>query len=176
MVTVMKITPPGKLLTSLLGAFNGAVYSTVMLLMIWAGMAVSNRDNALKTTPYGDFVQFGTNVRWSSVVIAWLVTFTLASLIVSGLWPKNKKRSILFWEIVGVVAVAAWNGFALLGVWFDYHFSGDTLSYKFVTSLSNPLFGPISLAVIIIVNFFYGYLAGGFYQKLWGPTSEGRPV
>jgi len=149
----------------MLGTFNGAVYSAVMLPMIWAGMALANRDNALKTTPYGDFVQLITNVRWSSIVIIWLVAFTLASLIVSSLWPKNKKRSILFWGVVGIVAVAAWNGFALFGVWFDYHFSGDTISYGWVTSLSNPLFGPISFAVVIPVNLFYGYLVRAFEPK-----------
>lgn len=141
----------------MLGAFNGAVYSAVMLPMIWAGMALANRDNALETTPYGDFLQLITNVRWSSVVIAWLVAFTLASLFVGSIWRTNRKRSILFWEIVGVVAVAAWNGFALFAVWFDYHSSGDTISYGWVTSLSNPLFGPISFAVVILVNLLYGY-------------------
>lgn len=95
----MKITPPGKLLTSLLGVFNGAVYSAVMLLMIWAGMALSNRDNALETTPYGDFLQLVTNVRWSSIVIAWLVAFTLASLFVGSIWRKGQKSSILFWGL-----------------------------------------------------------------------------
>lgn len=163
----MKITPTGKLLTSMLGAFNGAVYSAVMLPMIWAGMALANPDNALATTPHGDFLQLITNVRWSSVVIAWLVAFTLASLFVGSIWRTNHKRSILFWEIVGVVAVAAWNGFAVIGSLLDRHYAGDTMTYAWVTSLSNPLFGPISLAMVIVVNFVYGYLVQAVEPKMY---------
>ncbi|HKO44536.1 MAG TPA: hypothetical protein VJU84_14755 [Pyrinomonadaceae bacterium] len=161
----MKTESKRILRTSILGALNGAVYSAIMWLMIWAWMAVANRDHALETTSYGDFIQLGNNERWSGIVIAWLVAFTLASILVSGLWRSNRKRSILYWEIVGVVAMVAWNGFALIGSLLGKHYEGDTQSYAWVTSLNNPLFGPISFAVVIVVNFVYGYLVQFFQLK-----------
>lgn len=144
--------------TLLLGALNGAVYSAVLLLMIWAWKVVENRNQAYATTIYGESVQFGSNVSWSGIVIAWLVAFTLASILVNSLWRANRKRSLLYWEIVGVGAMIAWNGFALIGSLLGKHYEGDTQSYAWVTSLGNPMFGPISFAMVLLVNLLYGSL------------------
>lgn len=160
----------GKLRSCILGALNGVVYSATMLLMIWRLRALADERNLARWAITGDFIDLVSHERWHSIVIIWLLAFTLASLIVSRFW--RRKQNILFWVIVGVVAVAAWNGFALFGVWFDYYFSGDTISYTLVTSLSNPLFGPISFAVVILVNLVYGYLVRFFEPK----THEGEEM
>lgn len=161
----MKGTSTGKLRSCILGALNGAVYSATMLLMIWRLRASADERNIAEGAISGDYVNLVSHERWSSIVIIWLVAFTLASLIVSSLWRKNQKRSVLFWEVVGVAAVAAWNGFALFGAWFDNYFASDTISYVWVTSLWNPLYGPLSFAVVILVNLVYGYLVQAFEPK-----------
>lgn len=156
----------GRLRLCILGALNGVVYSATMLLMIWRLRASADEHNIVEGAISGDYIDLVSHERWSSIVITWLVAFTLASFIVSSLWRKNQKRSILFWEVIGVVAVAAWNGFALFGSWLDKHYAGDTMTYGWVTSLRNPLYGPISLAVVILVNLFFGYLVRVFYPKM----------
>lgn len=154
----MKGTSNGKVKSSVLGALNGAVYSTVMMLMIWHLRTSAEQRNIEEGAISGDYINLVSNERWSSIVVIWVVAFTLASLIVGTIWRKGQKSSILFWVVVGVVAVAAWNGFALFGAWLDKQYAGDTMTYGWVTSWRNPLFGPISLAVVILVNLVYGYL------------------
>lgn len=152
-----------KLKVGFLGAANGVVYSVTMLLLIGWWRASAEKRNLIDNTISGDHINLVGNERWISIVIVWGIAFTLASLIVDYFW-RHKKNSILFWEAVGVIAVTAWNVFVLLGTWLDQQ-AGDTISYSRVTSSGNPLFGPISLAVVIFVNFVYGYLVSSFPGK-----------
>jgi hypothetical protein len=135
-----------------------------MLLLIWRWRATANQRHIAESTLSGDYVNLVSNERWVPIVFIWLVAFTVASLVVDYFWQR-RKGYILFWELVGVIAVAAWNAFALLGTWLDKQ-AGDTMSYSRVTSSRNPLFGPVSLAVVILVNFTYGYLVRAFCRKL----------
>jgi hypothetical protein len=155
--------------TCMLGLINGAIYSVTMCLLIWWLRRSSDERNVLEGSMSGDYVHLVSNERWTSIVIIWLVLFTLASLAANYFWRYGKNH-ILFWEVVGLLAVAAWNVFALFGAWLDWKYAHDTMSYTLVTSLHNPLFGPISLGIVIVLNFFYGYLVAGF-----SPTSP-RPA
>lgn len=148
-----------------LGLLNGTIYSITMCIMIWLMRRSSDERNALEGAISGDYVQLVSNERWTSIIIIWLVLFTLSSLAANYFW-RYPKNHILFWEVVGVFAVAAWNLLALFGAWFDWKYAHDTISYTLVTSLDNPLFGPISVGVVIVVNLFYGYLVAVFF-----PTS-----
>lgn len=162
----MKANWTGKLWIGMLGAINGAVYSATMLLIIWRVRALADERNMAQGAISGDYINLVSHERWSSIIIIWLVAFTLASLVVSSLWRKHQRGSILFWEVIGVMAVAAWNGFALLGSVVDKYYSGGATTYGWVTSLRNPLHGPISFAVVILVNFAYGYLVQALCRKL----------
>lgn len=154
----VKRTSMGKLRSCILGALNGAFYSATMLLIIWRLRAAADEQNIAEGEISGDYIHLVSNERWSSIVIIWVVAFTLVTLIVGSIWRKGQKSSILFWGVVGVVAVAAWNAFAIFGAWLDKQYAGDTMTYSWVTSWRNPMFGPISLAVVILVNLVYGYL------------------
>lgn len=162
----MKMTSSGKLLSCVLGALNGAVYCLTTLPVIWWRRSLAEEQNIAEGTISGDYVHMVSNERWVPIVVILLVSFTLASLIVASFWRQRGRGSIFFWEVVGVLAVAAWNGFALVGSWLDEQ-AGDRLSYTWVTSSHNPLFGPISLAVVILVNFVYGYLVRAFEPKIY---------
>lgn len=164
---ILKTGWTGKLRIGILGAFNGAVYSATMLLLIWRWRATADQRNIAESTISGDHINLVSNERWIPIVLIWLVAFTLASLVVDYFWQR-RKGYILVWEVVGVIAVAAWNVFALLGTWLDKQ-AGDTMSYSRVTSSRNPLFGPVSLAVVILANFIYGYLVRAICRKLKQP-------
>lgn len=158
----------------MLGAVNGVAYSATMLLLIWWWRAVTEERNLIEGATSGDYVNMVSNERWVPIVIIWLVVFTCASLLVHYFWP-HPKSYILFWLAVGVIAVAAWNAFALLGTWLDKQ-AGDTLSYSRVTSSRNPLFGPVSLGVVILVNLIYGYLVQVFCRKLKQDSGTRAPL
>lgn len=147
-----------------LGAVNGVLYSATMILLIWWWRAYADERSLIESAMSGDYINLVSNERWIPIVIIWSIAFTSASLSVDHFW-QNRRASILFWEVVGAVAIVAWNVFALLGTWLDKQ-AGDTLSYSRVTSGRNPLFGPFSLAVVIGVNFVYGYLVQTFCRTL----------
>ena len=83
--------------------------------------------------------------------------FTFAALLVERFWRRYRWNSVLFWETVGLIAVSGWNVLVLLALWIEKQSSGQTMSYEWVTSSSNPIFGPISLGIVLIVNLIYAF-------------------
>ena len=186
-----------RLRTCVLGAVNGVLYGLLVALMVWQLDAWADRHINAEDT-YGNQVSaisLGSSVRWTGLVIIWVLAFTLAAGLVDHLWPYNKKRSVLFWEVVGVVAIAAWNAFVLFAAWMD-KLQGQPLTLAMVTSPWKPLFGPIGLStvpvttgdwvqildpvtgpmtfvIVIALNFFYGHLLRLFRRKI---TSDALPV
>ena len=161
----MKTIGKEKLRDCILGAFNGAFYSVTMLLLIWRLRAAADERNIREGQISGDYIHLASYEKWESIVIIWLVAFTLASLIIGSLWRKKQKNFILYWEVVGVVAVAAWNAFSLIGSLLD-NYRGESITYGWVTSWHNPLYGPITFVVVILVNLAYGYLIRLIFRKL----------
>ena len=159
----LKKTWTRKLRMGLLGLINGAVYSVIMLLLIWWWRAAADSRHAIESTISGDYVLLVSNERWIPIVLIWLFAFTSATVLVDYFW-KNWNGQVLFWLAVGLIAVASWNAFGLVGTWLDKQ-AGDTISYSRVTSAHNPLFGPISLAVVVVVNVIYGYLVRAFAKS-----------
>jgi hypothetical protein len=148
----------------LLGAINGALYSAVMLVLVWQVRAYAYNHNMTEGESSGHFpVQLTSNERWVPMVVVWIVMFVLAALLVDHFW-RSSKASVWFWEAIGLLAVATWNVLIFSTFWLEKGFSGRGLSYGWVTSSSNPIFGPISLGVVLTVNFVFGQ-AILFFEK-----------
>ncbi len=172
-----------------LGAVNGALYSVLVALIVWQLDAWADRRINAEDA-YGNQVSatsLGSSVRWTGIVMIWVLAFTLAAALVDHVWPHHRKRSVLFWEVVGVFAIAAWNAFVLCGSLLNRHFPEDVTALAWVGSVSklndpisfgivhvmtgnwvqllNPVFGPINFVIVIVVNFAYGHLVRALQPK-----------
>ena len=159
----MKTSWLGKLVIAILGTLNGALYSAAMLFLIWRLRLAAEERNAIEGAVFGDYVHLVSHERWVPIVIVWLVVFTVSALMVDYFWHGWKR--VLFWEAVGVIAIAGWNVLALVGTWIDKQ-GGDTISHSLVTSSNNPLFGPTSLLVVLVANLLFGFLVRSMRGKL----------
>lgn len=100
-------------------------------------------------------VQFGSNERWTGIATVMIFVFAVSAYAVNH-FCQRRLGSLLFWELVGVIAVAGWNVLILSVTWFEKELSAQTLTYEWVTSRSNWLYGPISLAAVVLINLIYG--------------------
>jgi hypothetical protein len=142
--------------TLLLGAGNGALYAITMFFLISLARDHFQRQYVEEATRSGAaVVQFGGNERWSGIGIVMMLAFAFSAYAVSR-FSRRCVGSLLFWEFVGVIAVSGWNVFMLTVTWFERELSAQTLTYEWVTSRSNWLYGPISLGVVILLNLIYG--------------------
>ena len=140
----------------ILGALNGALYSAIMLVMVWQLRAYEDARSIKDAATFGHLpVQLTSNERWVPIVVTWILIFTFAAPVVAHFWHGYRTSSVLFWEVVGLIAVSAWNVLVLFAFWIEKQSSSQMMSYDWVTSSSNPIFGPISLGVVLIVNFIY---------------------
>jgi hypothetical protein len=139
----------------LLGAGNGALYALVVYLLISASRAYFQDQYVRQATKSGfPIVQFGSNERWTGIVIALVTIFALSTYLVSRI--SHGLRTPILWMLVGVIAVSGWNALMLIVTWVEKEGSAQTLTYEWVTSPLNPLYGPISLGIVLIVSFIYG--------------------
>jgi hypothetical protein len=154
----------GWLRTLLLGAADGALYTTIMFLLISLARDYFQRQYIREAARLGaPIVQFGSNERWSGIAIVMILVFAFSAYAVNR-FCQGRLSSLVFWEIVGVIAVAAWNVFMLTITWFEKELSAQTLTYDWVTSRSNWLYGPISLGAVILINFIYGNVVRAFLR------------
>ena len=154
----------GWLPTLLLGALNGAVYTLVMFLLISVVRSYLHNQYVLEATRLGaPIVQFGSHERWSGIATVMIFVFALSAYAVNH-FCQRRLSSLLFWELVGVIAVAGWNVFMLTTTWFEKELSAQRLTYDWVTSGSNWLYGPISLGAVILINFIYGNVVKVFLR------------
>ena len=153
-------------LPTLLGAANGALYTIIMFLLISLARDHFRSQYIREATRLGaPIVQFGSNERWAGIATVMILVFAFSAYAVNRLC-QGRLGSLLFWELVGVIAVAGWNVFMLTVTSFEKELSAQTLTYDWVTSRSNWLYGPVSLGMVILTNFIYGSLVRVF----------GRPV
>ena len=139
-----------------LGAANGALYTLIMFILISVGRKYFQDQYVAEATKLGaPVMQFGSNERWSGIAVVMILAFAFAAYFVRRVWQR-RLNSLLFWELVGVIAVTGWNVFMLTITWFEKELSAQTLTYNWVTSRSNWLYGPISLGAVILINFLYG--------------------
>jgi len=92
-----------------------------------------------------------------------ILVFAISAYAVRRL-SRGRLGPLLFWELIGVIAVAGWNVFMLGTTWFEKELSAQTLTYDWVTSRSNWLYGPISLAAVVLINLIYGSLLRAFQR------------
>ncbi len=145
-------------LTLLLGAVNGVFYVISMFLLISLARDYFQKQYIREATRLGaPIVQFGSNERWSGIAIVLILMFAVSAYLVARFY-KSRFSSLLFWELVGVIAVAGWNVFMLTVTWLEKELSAQALTYDWVTSRSNWLYGPVSLGMVLFINFFYGNL------------------
>jgi hypothetical protein len=152
--------------TLLLGAANGALYAIIMFLMISLARGYFLQRSTTEATRLGfPIVQFGSNERWSGIAIFMILAFAFSAYVVIR-FCRGRLSSLLFWELVGVIAVAGWNAFMLTTTWFEKEISAQTLTYDWVTSRSNWLYGPISLGAVILINLLYGSVVRVFQRAI----------
>lgn len=153
MITATRLNPWRSFL---LGAANGLIYALVMYFLITMSRAYF-QGRYLRQVTSAEFpvVQFASNERWTGIVIALVVLFALSTYIVSRVSHLGL-RFPFFWVVVGLIAVSGWNVFMLIVTSLEKEASVQTLTYNWVTSPSNPLYGPISLGMVLTVNLFYG--------------------
>lgn len=159
-----------------LGTLNGAIYSAIQFILISGYYNHLIRLDAEKMERGGlSPVQMTDMVNKRLVSVWFLCAFTIASFVWHRYSSKVRKSPILFWEAIGITAIVGWNIVVLTLLWIESRFTGQTLGYEKAISLSNPLFGPFSLGLVIVTNFIYGASIGILDKLSAGRATEGTP-
>jgi len=159
-----------------LGILNGAIYSAVQFILL-AGyynyLIKLDADNMERRglSP----VQMTDMINKRLVSFWFVLAFTIASYIGHRYWSKLRKSPILFWEVIGIAAIVGWNVVVLSLLWIESQFTGQLVGYERSISLSNPLFGPFSLGLVIITNFVYGASVGILDRFSGRRAADGTP-
>lgn len=160
-----------------LGTLNGAIYSAIQFIFISGYYNYLIRLDAERMERSGlSPVQMTDMINKRLVSVWFLMAFTIASFVWHRYSRKVRKSPILFWEAIGISAIVGWNVVVLTLLWIESRITGQTLGYERTISLSNPLFGPFSLGLVIITNFVYGGSIG-ILDKLsqGGRATDGMP-
>jgi hypothetical protein len=103
--------------------------------------------------------------KWLGATLLIVCMFILASYFGSRYWRTGQRYHIVGWIVIGIIAVMAWNLSTLaLGLW-DFRASGQAFVIESITSPRNPLHGPVSLGLVVIVNLIYGSIIGLLSNK-----------
>lgn len=141
----------------ILGVLNGVIYSLAQFWLLpkyYSWLALRNANLELYST--NSPVQM-TNMLNGRVVTFWFVLqFAVSSWLIHRYFVRLIKYPILLWQVVGLTAVIGGNVIFLLLFWIEKELTGQTISYGMLTSQSNPLSGPISIGIVILVNLVYG--------------------
>ena len=62
--------------------------------------------------------------------------------------------------------MGAWNAVMIGAAWFEREFTDQGMTFDRVTSPFNPLFGPISIGAVIVVNLVFALVIRTFSKKL----------
>jgi len=143
------------LISLVLGALNGAIYSGVQFWVVpryYDWIVASDQAKNLGSSP----VQMTNNTNQRMVAIWLVVLFAVTSWLAHRYLARLTKYPLLFWQIVGLGAVVGWNVIFLVLLWAEKELTGQALSYERITSSSDPLSGPISMGLVILTNLLYG--------------------
>ena len=140
---------------SLLGALNGALYSSALFFFehqyIQFLIEREIEDEKLGIPP----VQITSGTLNRPVITAcFAVSFALASYVAHRYLVRLQKYSILFWQVVGITGVVGWNLVFIALLWIEKESTGEIHGYE--TATSNLLFGSISLGLVIVTNLIFG--------------------
>lgn len=156
-----------------LGMLNGAIYSAVQFILVFGYYDYRVRSDAERMEHQGLSPVQMTDMVNKRVVSVWFVlAFTIASYIGHRYWRKLEKSPILLWEAIGITAIVAWNVVVLSLLWIESQLTGQAPEHERV--IANPLFGPISIGLVIITNFIYGAVNGGLDKLYLSGTSSRR--
>lgn len=151
----------------ILSAINGLLYAGLLFLTVEKYNDYRFQQHISEADPLsGSPGQvMGIHPEWPTVAFLLLILFVTATYLVRRCW-SNRSNEILFWQGIGIVAVALWNVIAFVIVWLEKESPGQSFSYDMVVSLANPMFGPISLALVVGLNFLYALITKsiGRYQ------------
>ena len=148
------------------GAANGAAYGFVLFLLMNLYSDYLNRQSIQEAESLGrDPVLTTDNLNIPMIVCLLTLFFAFGSGLVHFLWRRLYKNPIVFWQAAGVSSIMAWNIAMITALWLEKHLTGQTLSYERVISVSNPLFGPISLVLVILVNLVFAIIIQNFFYK-----------
>ena len=140
-----------------LGAIDGAIYSAVQFWLLSSYYNWVARGDAAQAVHFGQSpVQMTNNVNEQMVTIWFVLLFAISSWLAHRYYVRLIRYPILFWQAVGITAVVGWNVIFLVLLWIEKELTGQTLSYQRITSPSDPLSGPISIALVILTNLVYG--------------------
>lgn len=159
-----------------LGVLNGALYSAVQFLVVSAYFDYRIKTSLDIAQDLGLPQMHATELINARIVSIWFILFfALASVLGHRYLLKLKRQPVLFWEVIGLAAVVGWNVVVLTLFWLSALQTGQTYSLQFVTSPANPLFGPISMGVVIITNFIYGAVMTIMDRRLRSDEQERHP-
>jgi hypothetical protein len=140
-----------------LGAINGALYSSVLFFFEYQRIKSLIRGEIEAEKLGLPPVQITSNtLNWPVISVLLVVFFVIASYAVHRYWVRLEKSPILLWQVVGISAVVGWNVIFLVLIWIEKVLTGQTLDYERLTSQSAPLFGPISICLVMLTNSIYG--------------------
>jgi len=140
-----------------LGALNGAIYSAVQFILVSAYFAHRIQLREEIAQELGSPHVQSVNLFNARIVTVWFIAFfTLSSCLGHRYLLRLRKHDVLFWEAIGVGAIIGWNVVVLLLFWISSRITGETASLNLVMSPTNPLFGALSMGIVIMTNFIYG--------------------
>jgi hypothetical protein len=159
-----------------LGVLNGALYSAVQFLLVFAYFDYRIQRRAEVAQEF-DIQMQSINLFNARIVSLWfIVFFTVASVLGHRYLLRLKKQAVLFWEAIGLAAIIGWNVVVLTVFWISAQLTGQTSSLELVTAPGNPLFGPISIGVVIITNFIYGTVVALMEKRRQDHEPDRRPA
>jgi hypothetical protein len=144
-----------------LGALNGAIYSMVQFVLLRGYYDYLIKLDAEYMERRGLSPVQVTDMLNKRVVSIWFVlAFTFASYIGHRYWRNLEKSPLLLWEAIGITAIVGWNVVVISLLWIENQLMGHSLGYESAISVTNTLFGPLSIGVVIVTNFVYGGVIG----------------
>lgn len=156
-----------------LGTLNGAIYCAVQFILVAGYYDYLIRLETENIERRGlSPVQMTDMVNKRLVSVWFVLVFTIASYIGHRYWGKLEKSPILLWEAIGITAIVAWNVVVLSLLWIESQFTGQVLGDE--RAVTNPLFGPISIGLVILTNFVYGVVIGILDKSYQSGTAADR--
>ena len=103
------------------------------------------------------------------ILLVWyVVLFALSSYLAHRYLSRLRRSPFSLWLIIGIGVIAVWNLLGLGMAGLDTLLTGETHTWRLVTSPYDTEHGLISLAVVLCVNSIFGvivHLAAVLYDK-----------
>lgn len=143
----------------LLGALNGSVYCIAIYLVIEVQSRLAFQRELQEASSLGipPGLVADAHPQWAVVLPCTALLFSATSYLARRFWDYPRD-SIRLWQGVGVASIATWNLILLTLFWVEKGYTGRSLGYDVASSYTNPLFGPLSLILIVITNLIFASL------------------